>query len=145
MVIFDNPATLPAPVGQYSHAARAEVGDKTILQLSGQAAIDTDGKIVGGNDMAAQAEYIMDNITAILSAHGATLADVVNIRAYLTDIASFPSMARYERRASPGHRRPSQPWRCPACSSPARSLRSRSWPLPESLRRRRLTAVGNAS
>ena len=81
MVIFDNPATVPAPAGQYSHVARAELGDTTILQLSGQAAIDADGKIVGGNDMAAQAEYIMDNITAILAAHGATLADVVNIRA----------------------------------------------------------------
>lgn len=34
MVIFDNPATVPAPAGQYSHVARAELGDKTILQLS---------------------------------------------------------------------------------------------------------------
>ena len=87
MVIFDNPATVPAPFGRYSHVARAEVGGKTILQVSGQVAIDGDGKIVGGNDMAAQAEYIMDNITAILAAHGATLADVVNIRAYLTDMS----------------------------------------------------------
>ena len=130
MVIFDNPATVPAPAGQYSHVARAELGDQVILQLSGQAAIDAEGKVVGGNDMTAQAENIMDNITAILAAHGATLADVLNIRAYLTDIAGFPSTARYERRASPGHRRPSQPWRCPACSYPARSLRSRSWPSP---------------
>jgi 2-iminobutanoate/2-iminopropanoate deaminase len=44
MVSFDNPATVPAPVGQYSHVARAELGDKTMLQLSGQAAIDADGK-----------------------------------------------------------------------------------------------------
>lgn len=56
MIIFDNPATVPAPAGRYSHVARAELGDKTILQLSGEAAIDADGKIVGGDDMAAQAE-----------------------------------------------------------------------------------------
>ena len=87
MIIFDNPATVPAPAGAYSHVARAELGDKTILQLSGQAAIDAEGNIVGGNDVAAQAEYIMDNITAILAAHGATLADVVNIRAYITDMS----------------------------------------------------------
>src|ERR1700731_75846 len=86
MVSFDNPATVPAPVGQYSHVARAELGDKTMLQLSGQAAIDADGEIVGGNDMGAQEEYIMDNITAILAARGATLADVVNIRTYVTDM-----------------------------------------------------------
>src|SRR5580704_11496591 len=94
MVIFDNPATVPAPAGQYSHLARAELADKTILQLSGQAAIDADGSIVGGNDMAAQAEYIMDNITAILAAHGATLADVVNIRAYLTDMSQLPEYGK---------------------------------------------------
>jgi hypothetical protein len=43
MVIFDNPATVPAPAGQYSHVAYAELGDKTLLQLSGQAAIDAAG------------------------------------------------------------------------------------------------------
>jgi 2-iminobutanoate/2-iminopropanoate deaminase len=94
MVSFDNPATVPAPVGQYSHVARAELAGKTMLQLSGQAAIDADGRIVGGNDMGAQAEYIMDNITAILAAHGATLADVVNIRAYLTDMSQLPGYGR---------------------------------------------------
>jgi 2-iminobutanoate/2-iminopropanoate deaminase len=65
-----------------------------MLQLSGQAAIDADGKVVGGNDMGAQAEYIMDNITAILAAHGATLADVVNIRAYLTDMSQLPEYGK---------------------------------------------------
>jgi len=87
MVRFDNPATVPAPAGQYSHVALAELGDQVILQLSGQAAIDAEGKVVGGNDMTAQADYIMDNITAILAAHGATLADVLNIRAYVTDMS----------------------------------------------------------
>jgi 2-iminobutanoate/2-iminopropanoate deaminase len=86
MVIFDNPATVPAPAGGYSHVARVELGDRTLLQLSGQVAIDADGKIVGGNDMAAQADFIMDNITAILAAHGASLDDVVNIRTFLTDM-----------------------------------------------------------
>ena len=125
MVIFDNPATVPTPAGGYSHVALVELGDRTLLQLSGQVAIDADGKIVGGNDMAAQADFIMDNITAILAAHGASLDDVVNIRTFLTDMGHLPEYARYGRRASPGPRRPSQRWRCPACGSPARSLRSR--------------------
>jgi 2-iminobutanoate/2-iminopropanoate deaminase len=94
VIMFDNPATVPAPFGRYSHVARAEVGGKTILQVSGQVAIDGDGKIVGGNDMAAQAEYIMDNITAILAAQGATLADVVNIRTYVTDMDQLPEYGK---------------------------------------------------
>ena len=94
MVIFDNPATVPAPAGGYSHVARVELGDRTLLQLSGQVAIDTDRKIVGGNDMAAQADFIMDNITAILAAHGASLADVVNIRTFLTDMSQLPEYGK---------------------------------------------------
>ena len=80
MIILDNPATVPAPAGQYSHVARVDLGDKTILQLSGQVAIDADRKIVG-EDMTTQANFIVDNVTAILAAHGATLADVVNLLA----------------------------------------------------------------
>lgn len=93
MIIFDNPATVPAPAGQYSHVARVELGGKTLLQLSGQVAIDADGKVVA-NDMATQAEFIMDNITTILAAHGATLADVVNIRAFLTDMGQLPDYGK---------------------------------------------------
>ena len=93
MIIFDNPATVPAPAGQYSHVARVELGGKTLLQLSGQVAIDADGKVVA-NDMATQAEFIMDNITTILAAHGATLVDVVNIRAFLTDMGQLPDYGK---------------------------------------------------
>src|SRR5580704_11653980 len=93
MVIFDNPATVPAPFGQYSHVARVELGDRTLLQLSGQVAIDADGKVVS-NDMAAQADYIMDRITAILAAHGATLDDVVNVRTYVTDMSRLPEYGK---------------------------------------------------
>lgn len=93
MVIFDNPATVPAPFGQYSHVARIELGDRTLLQLSGQVAIDADGKVVG-NDMASQAEYIMDRIAAILAAHGAALTNVVNVRTFLTDMDQLPAYGK---------------------------------------------------
>jgi hypothetical protein len=43
-----------APFGQYSHVARVELGDRVFLRLSGQAAIDADGEVIG-NDMATQA------------------------------------------------------------------------------------------
>src|ERR1700733_1001801 len=98
MVIFDNPATVPTPAGQYSHVASVALGGKTVLQLSGQVAIDADGKIVG-NDVTTQAGFIMDNITAILAAHGATLADVLNIRTYLTDMSQLSRLRQGTRGA----------------------------------------------
>jgi enamine deaminase RidA (YjgF/YER057c/UK114 family) len=93
MIIFDNPATVPAPTGQYSHVACVELGGKTILQLSGQVAIDADRNVVG-NDMTTQADFIMDNISSILAAHGATLADVVNLRTYLIDMSQLPDYGK---------------------------------------------------
>jgi 2-iminobutanoate/2-iminopropanoate deaminase len=93
MIIFDNPATVPAPAGQYSHVARVELGGKTILQLSGQVAIDANGRMVG-TDMTTQAGFVMDNIAAILAAHGAGLADIVNIRTYLTDMSQLPDYGK---------------------------------------------------
>ncbi|GAA4612215.1 RidA family protein [Actinoallomurus liliacearum] len=87
MTTFDNPATVPAPpAGRYSHVARIELGGTTMLVLSGQVAIDAEGRLVGANDMRAQADYVLDTIEKILAAHGATLGDVVNIRTFLTDL-----------------------------------------------------------
>jgi len=86
MVIFDNPATVPAPFGQYSHVARVELGDRTLLQLSGQVAIDADGKVVS-KDMAGQAEYIMDRITAILAAHGVRPAPATSTVPVICDLS----------------------------------------------------------
>ena len=37
MVVFDTPAAVPAPAGGYSYVARVDLGDRTLLQLSGQA------------------------------------------------------------------------------------------------------------
>src|SRR5271170_4867827 len=85
--VFDNPAGVPAPPpGRYSHVASIDLAGRKLLILSGQIATDTDGKLIGPDDMTAQAETIFDQIATILAAHGATFEHVVNIRSYLTDI-----------------------------------------------------------
>ena len=85
--IFDNPATVPAPAGAYSQVARLDLGARTLLVLSGQIALDDEGNLVGKGGMAAQSERIFAIIGGILDAHGATFADVVNIRTFLTDMS----------------------------------------------------------
>jgi 2-iminobutanoate/2-iminopropanoate deaminase len=83
---FDNPRTVPAPIGAYSHAVRIDVGDGALLFLSGQLALDDDGRLVGEEDMTAQATRVFDIIGEILAANGATFDDVVNVRTFLVDI-----------------------------------------------------------
>jgi enamine deaminase RidA (YjgF/YER057c/UK114 family) len=84
---LDNPAGAPAPAGPFSQVARVEVGDGALLYLSGQVAIDAGGQVVAPGDVTAQSEYVFDVIEALLRAHGATFADIINVRTFLTDIA----------------------------------------------------------
>ncbi|MGN9842777.1 Rid family hydrolase [Nonomuraea sp. H19] len=77
-----NVATVPATNGMYSHAVR--VGD--MLYVSGQAAFDERGDLVGEGSMTAQAEYVFQIIGRILADQGATFDDIAFIRTYLTDM-----------------------------------------------------------
>jgi len=91
---FDNPAGVPAPPpGRYSHLASIDLADRKLLILSGQLAIDDEGKLIGADDMTAQAEAIFDNIGTMLAAHGAAFEHIVNIRSYLTDMSRIAEYA----------------------------------------------------
>jgi 2-iminobutanoate/2-iminopropanoate deaminase len=90
---IDNPATVPAPAGPYSHVARLEFGDGALLMLSGQLAVDEDNNIIGPGDLRAQSERTLEIIKSILAAHGASFSDVVNIRTFLTDISRLKEYA----------------------------------------------------
>ncbi|MEU6781633.1 Rid family hydrolase [Nonomuraea angiospora] len=77
-----NLSTIPATNGRYSHAVR--VGD--MLYVSGQAAFDQQGNIVGEGSMAAQSEHIFQVISRILADQGAAFEDIAFIRTYVTDM-----------------------------------------------------------
>jgi 2-iminobutanoate/2-iminopropanoate deaminase len=85
-VSLDNPATVAPPVGRFSHLARVDVGGGALLFLAGQIAVDDAGQVVGPGDIVAQAERVYEIIAGILSAHGATLADITRIRTFMTNL-----------------------------------------------------------
>jgi enamine deaminase RidA (YjgF/YER057c/UK114 family) len=62
------------------------------VAIAGQVALDTDGKLVGDGDPAAQAQQIFTNLDRCLAAAGATFADVVKLNFYVTDIAFLPAV-----------------------------------------------------
>jgi 2-iminobutanoate/2-iminopropanoate deaminase len=74
---------LAEPVSHYTDAVRA--GE--LLFLSGFVPVDGDGRLVGADDVVAQAVQVFANLRAVLDAAGATFADVVKVTVYLTDIA----------------------------------------------------------
>lgn len=79
---------LPPVAGPFSPGMRAA----SAIYLSGQVAQDpVSGKLIAG-DARAQAEQIFANLKVALEAGGRTLADVVRVGVYLTDIADFAAV-----------------------------------------------------
>jgi 2-iminobutanoate/2-iminopropanoate deaminase len=75
----------PAAIGPYSHAVRT--GD--LLFCSGQIPLDPDtGELVGATP-GEQAQRCLQNLEAVCTAAGATLADAVRLTVYMTDLGAF--------------------------------------------------------
>jgi enamine deaminase RidA (YjgF/YER057c/UK114 family) len=69
-------------------------GPATTVHLSGQVSVDEDGLLVGADDFELQTRRCFDNLAAVLAQAGATLADVVKLTVYLTDISRLPEYGR---------------------------------------------------
>jgi 2-iminobutanoate/2-iminopropanoate deaminase len=70
------------PISHYTDAVR--VGD--LVFVSGCVPVDSEGRLVGGDDAVAQARQALTNVGAVLAAAGSSFADVAKVTVYLTDI-----------------------------------------------------------
>ncbi|MFI4869985.1 MAG: RidA family protein [Steroidobacterales bacterium] len=78
----------PKAIGTYSQAVR--VGDT--VYVSGQIPLDpASGQLVTG-DIEAEIRRVFDNVAAIAQAAGGSLASVVKLSVFLTDLAHFPKV-----------------------------------------------------
>ena len=64
-------------------------GHRRQLVCSGQDAVDADGNPQHPGDMAAQLELALDNLEAVLAAADMTLANVVRLNMYTTDVGEL--------------------------------------------------------
>lgn len=77
----------PAAIGPYSQAIRC--GDT--IYTAGQMGLDPQtGQLAGG--IQAQTQQALRNVQAILTASGASMADVVKTTVFLQDMADFRAM-----------------------------------------------------
>ncbi len=76
----------PQAIGTYSQAVR--VGNT--VWLSGQIPLVPATMELVEGDMEAQIRRVFDNLSAVAAAAGGSLADVVKLNVFLTDLSHFP-------------------------------------------------------
>jgi reactive intermediate/imine deaminase len=79
-------AEAPAAIGTYSQAIRS---GRTVY-LSGQIPLDPKSMDLVAGDKEVQIRRVFENLAAVAKASGGSLADVVKLNVYLTDLADFP-------------------------------------------------------
>lgn len=78
----------PGAIGPYSQAVRAG----NTVYFSGQIPLDpATGNLVEG-DIATQTRRVFDNLTAVAEAAGGSLAKIVRVGIYVTDLANFATV-----------------------------------------------------
>src|SRR5690348_16948531 len=88
------PDHLPEPISHYTDGVAAGGW----IWVSGMLALDQDGKLVGGDDVVAQAERVHENIKAVLDRAGATFSDVVKVTVYLRRIGDRAAVNTVRRK-----------------------------------------------
>jgi len=63
-----------------------------LVFISGQAAIDDQGKVVGVGDFDRQADQACGNLRKVLEAGGSSMRKIVKVNIYLTDMSNFPKI-----------------------------------------------------
>lgn len=80
--------TAPAAIGPYSQAVRCG----NLLFCSGQIPLDPVSGEVAAGGIKCQAEQVMKNIAAVLTAAGIGFDDVIKTTIYLIDMADFATV-----------------------------------------------------
>jgi reactive intermediate/imine deaminase len=86
----------PDPYEPFRLAQGYRVGD--FLFISGQAAIDENGELVGVGDFDAQAKQVFANLNRVLHAGGSSFENVIKVTIFLRDMSNFPKIVELRGR-----------------------------------------------
>ena len=102
---FINPPSFSKTIGSYSHGIKVMVGDKYLIFVTGQIAMDSSGNPVAPDNIEKQTHYIFENIKRILHEACSTLDDVVKAQIFITNMDNFHKVSairnKYFEKAKP--------------------------------------------
>lgn len=96
MAIGFDPPGVVKPFGAFSNAAWAPPG--RLLHISGQVALDEEGRLVCPDDVSGQTEFVLENIRKILAHAGGTMDSVVSVTVFLTRMSDLSACHEVRRR-----------------------------------------------
>jgi enamine deaminase RidA (YjgF/YER057c/UK114 family) len=73
----------------FSRGMRVEMGDCTVLFISGTASVGAEGESLHAGDFRAQARRMFDNVTALLASEGADWHDMARTTIYIADMRDY--------------------------------------------------------
>lgn len=88
--------TDPDPFEQF--AISQAIAVEPWIFVSGQAAIDSQGEIIGGNDFRLQADAAFNSLKTVLEAAESSLGDVVKVTIFVTDISQFSTVVELRQK-----------------------------------------------
>lgn len=81
-----NTSAAPSAIGTYSQAIRCS----ETVYLSGQIPLDPQTMQLCSEDIVLQITQVLKNLAAVCEAAGGSLANIVKLNVYLTDLSHFP-------------------------------------------------------
>jgi enamine deaminase RidA (YjgF/YER057c/UK114 family) len=78
----------------WSHAIKEQLGDSTLIKISGQVGWDMTQQRVVSDDLVEQYDQALKNICTILTEAGATPNSIIEMRIYVTDVDEWNLRAK---------------------------------------------------
>lgn len=103
MLKLQNPQSVHAPLGLYSHSVEVPAGSRLVF-VSGQVGVAPDGS--AGATIVEQADQVYANIVAILAARGIKPSAIIKLTTFIVDDSAAPDAIRNARRKYLGDHRP---------------------------------------
>ncbi len=82
--------TTPDPFESFNLSQAMIFGD--LVFVSGQAALDLEGNIIGIGDFDAQAEAAFENLKTVLETAGSSMSRVLKVTLFMRDMSQFPKI-----------------------------------------------------
>lgn len=79
---------------KYGYSRAVKIGN--LVAVAGTTAVNEQGTVMGAGDPGEQARFIYQKIGRALAEAGASLADVVRVRTFITDITRWEDVARVQ-------------------------------------------------